>query len=998
MNRTRSIFFFIFAVSGFSGLIYESIWSHYLKLLLGHAAYAQSLVLMTFMGGMALGSWLASRYSRRWGNLLRVYALVEGTVGLLALVFHRSFTGLSALLDQTVIPALGSVHTVHFVKWSAGALMILPQSVLLGATFPLMAAGIIRRFPTGSGGSIATLYFCNSIGAAIGVLASGFWLIAAVGLPGTILTAGLLNIALAVLVWRLAAAPESAGVDATASANRDPGQRRWLYGLLGVSLATGLASFIYEMGWIRMLSLVLGSATHSFELMLSAFILGLALGGLWIRRRIDNIANVPAYLAAVQLIMGSLALLSLAIYGQTFKAMTWLLAALNRTDQGYTVFMFAGHLLCLLIMLPATFCAGMTLPLITYSLLRQGQGEKSIGAVYASNTLGGILGVLFAVHFGMPLLGLKGLIVTGAAVDIAMGLALLAALYAIRPPRRYAFVTVIAGITLLITVFAVHLDPHQMASGVYRYARAQVPSAVEMLYHRDGKTATINVTRTRDQEVAILTNGKPDAAIAMDPEAELTGDEATMVLLGALPLALRPEAKTVANIGLGSGLTTSTLLASRAIERVDTIEIEAAVVEGAESFRPRVNRAYDDARSTIFIEDAKTFFSSRQSRYDIIVSEPSNPWVSGVSSLFSDEFYARVADHLAPGGILVQWVQLYEIDIELVASIAKAIANNFADYAIYTSNGLDMLIVSTDTGGLTHIDPVIFTEPDLAAELRTIDVHNIGDMSALRIGGKALLDPLFASYDVPANSDYFPYLDLYAPRARYLGLNATRLEAITHAPIPLLQLLDDGAKASVRAQIGVNPFAPRDRWASNGYSIAKYILEGIWDHSAVPLEEAAKGYAQVVRRGADRCESEDDRLSWLTGLYELTVHSLTLRHPRDNEILWDHLSGLVCAQLLEGDERTWFELLGAVNSHDAHTFGDLARSLLSSEPADVLPEKRSFLVAAAMLASLHQGESGKAFELWNQYRDPEWDLDSVDVYLRLLVAHAVYGNAIEDKL
>ena len=196
----RSVYFALFTVSGFAGLIYESIWSHYLKLFLGHAAYAQTLVLALFMGGMAIGSWLCSRYSDRWRNLLAGYAVAEGLIGVAAIAFHPVFVAVTETAFDSLLPALGDETLAALAKWSLGALLILPQSVLLGMTFPLMSAGLIRRYPSAPGGSLAMLYFTNSFGASIGVLASAFIMIDRLGLPGTITAAGLINLALAAIV------------------------------------------------------------------------------------------------------------------------------------------------------------------------------------------------------------------------------------------------------------------------------------------------------------------------------------------------------------------------------------------------------------------------------------------------------------------------------------------------------------------------------------------------------------------------------------------------------------------------------------------------------------------------------------------------------------------------------------------------------------------------------------------------------------------------------
>ena len=224
-----------FTLSGFTGLIYESIWSHYLKLFLGHSAYAQTLVLAIFMGGMAIGAWLVGRRSSSWRNLLLAYALVEVLIGILGLVFHPTFDAFLSWSLGAAIPSIDSPALILAFKWTTGALLILPQSVLLGMTFPLISGGLIRLAPTRSGEFLALLYFTNCLGAATGVLVSGFYLIKTVGLPGTLLTAGLLNIFLAIAVWLLSRGSPAAPVPTRPPAARSPpaGSVTWLRFLLG---------------------------------------------------------------------------------------------------------------------------------------------------------------------------------------------------------------------------------------------------------------------------------------------------------------------------------------------------------------------------------------------------------------------------------------------------------------------------------------------------------------------------------------------------------------------------------------------------------------------------------------------------------------------------------------------------------------------------------------------------------------------------------------------
>src|SRR5581483_6584140 len=338
------------------------------------------------------------------------------------------------------------------------------------------------------------------------VLVSGFALVKAVGLPGTLLVAAALNVTVASGAWivhRLAGAPTTPAP--AAGATTDAKLPTLLF---AAAFLTGAASFFYEIGWIRMLSLVLSSATHAFELMLSAFILGLALGSFWIRNRIGSYADPRRALAWIQIVMGTAALGSLVIYGFSFDWMAAILRALQRNDAGYVLFTLFSHGICVALMLPVTFCAGMTLPLITAMLIRAGYGEAAIGRVYAANTLGSIAGVIVAVHAVMPVLGLRAVIIAGALVDLGLGLWLLRGRLGGRAQRAGAGALVATAIAMMI--FA-RFDPAKLASGVYRSGAAKQPRT--LVFHRDGKTASVDVYTAPDGTMSIATNGKVDAGL-----------------------------------------------------------------------------------------------------------------------------------------------------------------------------------------------------------------------------------------------------------------------------------------------------------------------------------------------------------------------------------------------------------------------------------------------------------------------------------------------------
>lgn len=988
------IYFLIFALSGFSGLIYESVWTHYLKLFLGHAAYAQTLVLAIFMGGMAAGAALCSRYSARWRNLLGGYALVEGVVGLCALVYHPLFDAGIDFCYGTVIPALPSPAAVALCKWGFSTLSILPQSVLLGMTFPLMSGAFLRSFPQRSGSSLAMLYFANSIGAVVGVLASGFVLVDLAGFPGTMAVAGGINLFLALAVWLLARQSRATVAPAAnaATGDRTPGALASGFArlLLLTALGTGTASFAYEIGWIRLLALVLGSSTHAFELMLSAFLLGLAGGGLWIKTRIDRLDNPRRFLAVIQLLMGMAALATLPAYNLTFPLMQWLVRTLPKTEAGYLLFNLGSYGIAAAIMLPATFCAGMTLPLITDILFRRGYGEKSIGAVYAANTVGAIVGIFGAVHLVMPALGLKGLLATGATLDMLLAV-LLVATAAETATRRLALP--FAGactVTVALAALLVHPDRYKMASGVYRAGvRLMTPETTDILFHKDGKTATISVAMARNGVTNIITNGKSDSAINLRTGAAAM-DESTTTLCGALPFFYLPRTQLVANIGLGTGLTTQTLLTNPRVQRVDTIEIEQAVIDGAACFRSQTQLVYSDRRSNLIVDDAKSVISGSARRYDVIVSEPSNPWVSGVASLFSSEFYRHVNRHLQDDGLFVQWLQLYESDLPAVASVFKALSRNFADYAVYLTGGnADLMVVAKKRGALGPLQPEPFQLPGLRAQLARINVLSLEDLRIRELGRKAFLDPLFGSYPIAPNSDYFPVLDQRVGRAKFLDSGAFALLQLAAGRIPLYpfrQLLHTDPSPADFHRVTVADDCGITLVAKQGVALRDYLLSGHFSADAAADERVVAPIRTTARRL--RTLLHDPHALAEPARRELLATTAMAMLPYlPNEQLqpvWHAIANGAWGRAMSTVEQRELELFRALGARNFPRTVALAQELLATDQT-LAPPIRHYLIGVGMLASLAGGNRGEAQTLARQYLGSREQEDPV---FRLLLAQA----------
>ena len=881
----------LFVASGFAGLIYQAIWSHYLGLSLGHAAYAQTLVLAIFMGGMAVGAWLVSRKGVNWKRLIFAYGVVEILIGGAGLVFHWVFQAYSGLSQDVVYPALESEWAVRSWQWGTAALLIAPQSILLGMTFPLMSGGYLRVAPKSDGEILGGLYFTNSIGAAIGALTATFLLLPWVGMPGAIVVAGVVNLAVGALAFVVArkvdtlpAAEAPKPTAPEASGRTAGGVSASFYRMMLLAAAiTGASSFVYEIGWVRMLNQSLGTTLHSFELMLAAFILGLAFGGLWIRRRSARLGDAVEYAGYAQVWMGVAALISIPVFGQSFRWVSALLSMVPRDDSGYTLFSIGSGVIALLVMFPAAFFAGMTLPLFTMALLRRGAGEASIGRVYAANTLGAIVGVALAVHVLIPLLGLRLAVTAAALADIVLGLVLLRVFADNIKPRLYLGALATTMLALVVSLLVGRPTPEALASGVFRTGSVDLPGEAKVHFMRDGKTATVAVF-TQGNAATIATNGKPDASLELDIGRPPTGDEITMLLAGALPLVVHKDPKDVAVIGWGSGLTTHTLLGSPNLRKVDSIEIERAMIDGASLFGDRVSRGYRDPRSNIHIDDARTYFSTGQRRYDVIVSEPSNPWVSGVASLFTREFYAFLRGHLNPDGVVVQWLQTYELNDQLLLTMVSALVTEFPHVDAYLTSDADLLFVASESP-IPPLDHSRVQAPVLREELKRVGLVGPGDYQVRRISSRDSLRTLVLLYGSEPYSDYYPVVALEAPKARFAQTGADSVKWLIEPGLPVAEMLDGRMPPGLDSIVTASP----DNQASMLHWHARAIRAALLESDLAIAERMSPGLAEHIKRLqrlSGGTVADADIAAWLESVAVVAENSISHLPARDHAGLW----------------------------------------------------------------------------------------------------------------
>jgi spermidine synthase len=601
--------------------------------------------------------------------------------------------------------------------------------------------------------------------------------------------------------------------------------------------------------------------------------------------------------------------------------------------------------------------------LITYRLVRSPSGEKALGMVYAVNTLGSIIGVIIAVHLMLEWTGVRGTLLAGALIDVALGVLLLLALRPRGAPLRFPGVAV-AALALLVAIgVGFDIDPYRTASGVFRTGVASIPRSDKVIFHRDGKTATVDVVENPRGVRAIRTNGKPDASLATRPGGAPTNDEFTMALLAVLPMGHQPQAKTAAVIGFGSGMSSALLLASPTLTRLDTIEIEPAMVDGAQFFRPDAEAAFKDPRSRIVIDDAKSYFARGRERYDIIVSEPSNPWVSGVASLFTEEFYSRLAGYLNEGGVLSQWLHTYEMDAATLASIMRALSKTFPEYAVYTSIDSDIIVVARKGGPAGRFDDRVLALPALQPVLTKLKLADPQVVQRRLVATSAALAPLFATYGVPANSDYFPIVDQRSSKTRFTQTRVSELVDLQGSPVPMLEMLGAAPTPAAKRADAIR-ITYLDAATEHAWALHDGIVAPAGERRKDSLSEPREMGAELVRLWAG-CRSDLTFEQVLPSMLSVAEIANPRLNPEVASRMWRWVAESPCGRKLEPAQARWIEMLDATARRDPAAMVLTSTALLdASNDQKSGPTEVAFLTAVT--ATLCRGNNAGARALLEQ--------------------------------
>ncbi len=698
-----------FFVSGFAALLYETAWTREFAFVFGTSELAVIAVLAAYMAGLALGAALAGRWAHRIRRPVFAYGLIELGIGLGALMVPFAIRGLMSVyvnwLGGLDAPP-ESVGLATALFHLAGAFLVLvPCTALMGATLPLLARHAVQNNEQ-VGPRIGYLYSVNTAGAICGAVTAAFFLLPEFGLRQTIYFGALANglvFGAAALLSRYAPAAE--GIPPRRSTGFSP--------ILFLIAISGMVSFAYEVLWVRLLGFVLGGSTAAFATMLASFLIGISLGSAVASRFARDSARAGLGFATAQLMTALMAWVTFSLADSVPSLASYFNASSSNLLPGAAV--------AILVLLPVTTCIGASFPFAVRLMAQDVDDAASASArVYAWNTLGSIVGSAATGFWLLPAAGFEGTLLVGATLNLTLAI-VAAVLFTSGSPMR-----VIAGLALAVGCILMVGKPGPPLKLLNMSILNSGNSHGQMDFLGVGRSATVTLNRLAYAH-QISTNGLPESMVqssANPPDLYHAGR-----WLGLLPLLARPDTENILIIGLGGGRTLGAV--PPPIQAIDLIELEPEVVTANRYVVGLYDLPdpLDDPRLTLRIGDARGALMLTGTNYDAIISQPSHPWTSGASHLYTKEFFSLVKDRLTPEGVFVQWMGLTFVDGPLLRGLVGTLSEVFEHVTVLLPGGAAVLFIASNE----EIDFVKTAEQAIAsapASFETIGVHTLADVVA----------------------------------------------------------------------------------------------------------------------------------------------------------------------------------------------------------------------------------------------------------------------------
>ena len=750
-------------LSGCAGLVYEALWTRRLTEAFGHTTLAVATAAAAFMVGLAIGSLAADPLARRYpGGPLKMYALAEAAIGL----FGWFSRGWLALIERWASSGRGiaDLASANGAAWFGIFLAALaPATVLMGLTLPLLVMSYSAA-ERSAGDGFGRVYGWNTLGGALGCLLAGIVLPPWIGIGGSLRVAAALNGAAAAVAVGIAPRRRET---AEAAKNAMPA------GFLVLSFLSGGVGMVCEIAWFRLLQLLLGSSTQTISLILVVIVLGLGLGSLCYRAACVRRAPDAGGWAWLQLLLA--ASLLAGLFG--FDRLAYVGASILADPRfSYGTRLLIQGCFCAAIALPATVIMGLSLAWL-FGWASGDRAASEVGVFYGANAAGCVVGSALTAFYLLPAWGMERTLRAAALLTVlTAGAVALRAFRRSGASRRQAGLA--AGLAASIVLLPKALEPAILSSGVFLYGpnfaqsrtfrefREQALSE-PLLFYADGLSATVTVKEgTGSRHLQI--NGKTDASTGTD--------RLTQLVIGYAPLMLNPLADRVLVIGLGTGMTAQALAQSARVHAVKIVELEPRVAEAAAFFDADNGGLLRDPRVSLVFEDARRFLSADGDAYDIITAEPSNPWVSGVASLYTRESFLKARRRLTAHGVFCQWMHAYRMSEDDFRSVLATFASVFPHVLLFRAGStFDYLLIGSNEGwpGTAAASALVDESPALRGGLARLQLQDSSRDSSrsaapfdLLAGEFALGDQAFRRYAAGAalNTDDRPILEFSAPK------------------------------------------------------------------------------------------------------------------------------------------------------------------------------------------------------------------------------------------
>ncbi len=753
----------VFFFSGLSSLIYEVVWMRRLSLFFGSDVYSAALTLSAFMGGLTLGSLLASKFADRLKRPLVWYGLLEISIGIYALLFPtflNIFSGEYRTIYQTFFSTAPWLYNAFRILVASVTLII--PTTMMGSTLPLVVKRFAQRRRIGKYSGF--FYSINTFGALAGVLGVGFVLLPNIGIRTTTVLACCVNVTIGLLAVGFGLfsseedEPQEVVKTASASETVEPGYDSTLEkaGLIGIGLS-GLAALALEVVWMRILTQSFSGAVYSFSIMLACFLFGIYYGSKKVADVIDRYPDPMRLFGFLELSIGlAVALLEVLTYfvPRFFSNLLWLLTAVSKGHFGFACtaaeFVVSGFLIATpTILMGATFPVAVKICTPRIDLIGRGTAR-----VYASNTAGAIVGALLGGLILLPAFGNRISLLVIAGIFAATGLYLLSRAqhrgWAILKDPQIVTIMVVFAVFVVVTV----LLPHQIVTNFY-YAGNE---KANLIYHGEGIAHTIDIIRT-DKNVTIMqVNGTL--------EADTTYSQRRHFILKAhLPLLLHPKPREVAVVGLGLGITLSTTNRHPGLDRIQLIELSPEMVKAQSQLEDVSGGVLRSPKIKLRIDDGRNFMAMSDQQFDMITADPIHPRVSGVGYLYTKEYYEALKGRLHPDGVVCQWMPMYRISKKSFDVAFRTFVSVFPNASFWYVRGHGLFVATQGDFTVDYKDlEQRIQDPVIKADLASININSAAQfMSYMLMGPDQIRAYLAAIPDKTINTDDNAYLEYHTP-------------------------------------------------------------------------------------------------------------------------------------------------------------------------------------------------------------------------------------------